>query len=365
MLAGVTVLATVAYFLAGVAFAAPVVTGNGTFTYTQGDPALNIGAGLNIAGGTTYAGEFIQFAVDTPTLNETLSFISVVTASVATGVVSIVGSDVYLGNGTTADVVGSIDATDDGAAGRPLRVNFVDALESVVVNPGFENGLTGWTVMDQVIDLGVTNIASCPSIDTSTYPAPVTNSDNNPPSLGGIRSTTAATSNSPTEGTHAARIHVSDVVTLNAFDVVHGPAIFSSPFNAAAGDLIGFDWLGIEGFDDYHVFGYLIDSGCIQTEVLDATGAGSSGWATRATAIPTTGTYRIVFVNGTFNQFGGNGAGASLIVDNVRLKDSTINDAVVQALGRKLQYANSSFSAATTRTVDVTAQSALAGTGFA
>ncbi|MEO5842659.1 MAG: hypothetical protein ABIQ73_12735, partial [Acidimicrobiales bacterium] len=42
-----------------------------------------------------------------------------------------------------------------------------------------------------------------------------------------------------------------------------------------------------------------------------------------------------------------------------------INDAVVQALGRKLQYANSSFSAATTRTVDVTAQSALAGTGFA
>lgn len=45
-------------------------------------------------------------------------------ASTEAGVVSVVGSTVYLGNGTDAEAVGSVDETRDGTDGNPLRVNF-------------------------------------------------------------------------------------------------------------------------------------------------------------------------------------------------------------------------------------------------
>ncbi|HUP72925.1 MAG TPA: hypothetical protein VM282_07740, partial [Acidimicrobiales bacterium] len=220
----------------------------------------------------------------------------------------------------------------------------------------------GWTVMNQRIDLGTDNIAGCATIDTSTYPGLSTNDDNNAPLLPGTRSTNAVTTGSPTEGTHVAQLGSTGIVTLEDFDVVHGPAIFSSEFDAAMGDKISFDWVGIEGDYHYHVFGYILDSGCNTTEVLDATGAGTTSWSTSETTIPVTGTYRIVFVSGTFDQNGGQSAGASLLVDNIRVYRSTVTDDVVQQIARKLQYFNSSFAAATTRTVDITAQSALAGT---
>ncbi|TML17958.1 MAG: hypothetical protein E6G39_03920, partial [Actinobacteria bacterium] len=284
-------------------------------------------------------------------------------ATTTNGVVSIVGNVVYVGNGSTADVAGSIDATDDGAGGRALRVNFSNDF----TNPGFEDGLTGWTVLNQRIDLGVTAIDGCATIDTSTYPAPVTNQDNNAPATLGTLSTTAATTGSPTEGTHAADIRSAAMFTLAGFDVVHGPAIVSSDFDAAAGDKIYFDWRGVAGIDNYHVFGYVIDSGCNQLEVLDATGAGTSIWTTKETTIPTTGTYRFVFVSGTFDSTGGSGggaAGAALLIDNVRVFGTTATDDIAQQVARKLHYSNASFDAAAARTVGVVAQSALSGTGF-
>ena len=138
----VAILALVALLVSSVASADPVISGEGTFTYHQGDPAIGIGTGITLAGGSSYGGQFIQFAVDASNINETLSLASVGSPDTTSGAVSVVGSTVYLGNGSSADVIGTIDATDDGAAGRTLRVNFADEF----VNPSFEDGLTGWTV---------------------------------------------------------------------------------------------------------------------------------------------------------------------------------------------------------------------------
>jgi hypothetical protein len=347
--------------LSGVAHGAPSISGAGTFSYEQGDPPLHIGAGLVVSGGSGYGGQFVEFEVGGSTASESLTLATATSADTTAGVVSVVGNAVHLGNGTTSDIVATIDATDDGDAGRALRVNFADEF----VDAGFEDGLTGWTTADQRVDLGVTSIAGCTTVDTSTYPAPVTNEDNNAPSLAGTRSVVAVTSGSAPEGTHVAQVQVENMVTSASFDVVHGPAVYSSPFEADAGDKVAFDWRGIEGDDDYHVFGYLIDSGCNQTEVLDATGAGTSAWTTNETTIGVAGTYRIVFVTGTYNQFGGQGAGATLLVDNLRIDGTVATDDVVQQIARKLHYENTSFSAEATRTVTMTAQSALAGTGFA
>lgn len=162
----------------------------------------------------------------------------------------------------------------------------------------------------------------------------------------------------------ALRLVSSGMTTLQGFDVVHGPAVYSSPFEAAAGDSIYFDWRAYAGADDYHVFGYLIDSHGNQLEVLDASGAGTTAWTTKETVIPASGTYRFVFVSGTFDASGGRAAGASLVIDNVRVFGTKAVDAVVQQIARRLQYANSSDVPPATRTITVSATSTQ-GTGSA
>ncbi|NKX52000.1 hypothetical protein HER39_15785, partial [Arthrobacter deserti] len=71
------------------------------------------------------------------------------------GVVSVVEGSVYLGNGATAVIIGSVDPDFDGRNGRKLRINFT----SPFVNPSFEDGELGWTLMEQWINLGETVIA--------------------------------------------------------------------------------------------------------------------------------------------------------------------------------------------------------------
>ncbi len=40
----------------------------------------------------------------------------------------------YLGNGTTADVIGSIDATNNSTGGQPLRVDFSSSFTNVLLS---------------------------------------------------------------------------------------------------------------------------------------------------------------------------------------------------------------------------------------
>ncbi|MGV8965609.1 MAG: fibronectin type III domain-containing protein [Cellulomonas sp.] len=334
--------------------------GGGTGSYTeQASPTL-IGQDVTVTGGGSFAGQFLDFAVSGAASSEALSLQMVGSPVTTNGVVSVVGGSVYLGNGTTADIIGSINGTNDGQAGRALRVDFTSAF----VNAGFEaNSLTGWTAINQQIDLGVTAIAGSTTVDTSTYPGTVTNQDNNvPQSLGSL--TSVIQSSIVSDGSYALQLESSGMTTLVGCDVVHGPAVYSSPFEAAAGDSIFFDWRAYAGDDNYHVFGYLLDQSGNQLEVLDSTGAGTTAWSTKETVIPSSGTYRFVFVSGTFDASCGKAAGASLVIDNVRVYGTKAVDVVVQQIARLLTYANSSDNPPATRTVSVTAQSTF-GSGSA
>ncbi len=336
------------------------VVGGGSASYTEQAAPTPIGADVTVSGGGSFAGESIGFAVDGATSSESLSLQSVGSPVVTDGVVSVSGGSVYLGNGASADIIGSVDATADGQAGRALRVNFTSAF----VNAGFESAaLTGWTALNQQIDLGVTSIAGSVTQDTSTYPGPVPNQDNNVPEWLGDLSTTIQSS-IVSDGSYALQLTSSGMTTYQGYDVVHGPAVYSSPFQAAAGDSIYFDWRAYAGDDDYHVFGYLLDQAGNQVEVLDSTGAGTTDWTTKETVIPSSGTYRFVFVAGTFDASGGTAAGASLVIDNVRVYGTKAVDVVVQQIARLLTYASSSDNPPATRTVAVTAQS-LNGSGTA
>ena len=113
----------------------------------------------------------------------------------------------------------------------------------------------------------------------------------------------------------------SDVeVNLNARGyVVHGPAIVSDEFTAKTIDDLSFKYAASEESDDFKVFGYLLNTeDCTQTEVLDASGE-SQLWETVTVAIPANGTYRFVFVSGTYDQNWGTAAGAVMFLDDVTL----------------------------------------------
>lgn len=389
LISGVAAIVAAVVAIGGPATAAPTVGGAGSFEYDESSPAVNIGAGITIAGGGDYGGTYIEFAVEDATSTEVLSFPTSGTPSSASGAVSVVGSSVYLGNGTGADVIGRVDPVLDGTAGKALRVHFdVD-----FANPSFESGdLTGWTALNQQINLGVTQIAGCTTADTVAYPTAFFDGDplpaRQPTDLtgttyssgfspvnddyiaqvsGALSSTIESTQAS--SGELSARLQLSGLLTTSGFDVVHGPAIFSSPFMASAGDVVQFDWRAFSGEDAHSVFGYMVNTiSCVQTEILDSTAStfafgASTPWSTASAVVPVTGTYRFVFVAGTFDLNGGRGAGASLFVDNVRVHGPRATDAVVQDLARLLHYRNTSFSAPATRSVTVVAEGGSAGAG--
>ncbi|MDX2026525.1 hypothetical protein [Microcella sp.] len=99
--------------------------------------------------------------------------------------------------------------------------------------------------------------------------------------------------------------------------VAHGPAVYSDPFTVDAGRQISLDWKAVDESDDFHVFGYLLNTAtCAQTEVIDATGE-SQDWTTIQVEIPAAGTYRFVFVSGSYDYSWGGAAGAYMYIDNI------------------------------------------------
>lgn len=354
-----SVLVLMALPISPAAAAATNVTAGATYSYTEQQGTIGVGSGITITNGTSYDGEYIDFAVSASDTHDVLSLSTVGTASTSAGVVSIVGNTVYLGNGSIAEPVGSVDPTFNGQNGQKLRVNFTTAF----TNPGFEDGGTlGWTALQQQINLGSTNIAGFTANDTSTYPGTAPNQDNNTPS-NATYTVGSVTSGQPTQGTYALQLQ-SNMTTAQGCDVVHGPAVYSSEFQAATGDKIYFDWRAFSGSDAYAVFGYIVDRNGTQTEVLDtyATSSSNTNWATKETVIPTGGYYRFVFVAGTFDATCGQAAGASLLIDNVKVFGSKASDDVAQQVARKLQYANTSDNPAAQRTISVTAKSTSNGT---
>jgi len=116
------------------------------------------------------------------------------------------------------------------------------------------------------------------------------------------------------------------------------------------------------GSDAYDVYAYLlnVDTGAT-VEILNDTGAtpgATTNWQSESVTITDEGTYRFVFVGGTFDATGGRAAGAQLFVDNIvatttittydfTLATNTL-DAVDQTIGTLLGH-RAEFGAAMNR----------------
>lgn len=99
--------------------------------------------------------------------------------------------------------------------------------------------------------------------------------------------------------------------------IAHGPVLYSDEFESGPGRQVSLDWAASGASDDYHVFAYLLNvDTCEQTEIIDETGE-ARAWETTSVAIEESGTYRFVFVGGSYDENWGGGTGAVLFVDNI------------------------------------------------
>ena len=328
----------------------PSITNLNNMTYIEQSPATVIDSNISITNGGSYDGKYIEFSISSAKSTESLTLTNAANVN-ASGAISFIGSSVYLGNGTSRDIIGSIDSTYNGLNGQNLRINFVSAF----TNPSFETGnITGWTSMNQMINLGVTSIAGFVSQDTSTY-SDNANSGGNDDDVPSATYNTTVSNTTTSSGSYSLQL-TSSMTTANGYDVVHGPAVYSDVFEASAGDVIYFDWRAYAGGDDFDAFGYIVNTTTgAQIEVLDATGGSNTDWTTKATTISTAGTYRFVFVNGTYDASGGKAAGGTLYIDNVRVFGSKVNDSVVSTISSQIAYSNTSDNPDATRTYTVTA----------
>ena len=124
------------------------------------------------------------------------------------------------------------------------------------------------------------------------------------------------------------------------------------------GDAVSFDWLAQGGADDYDVYAYLLNVDTGETvEILNDTGT-TTTWQSESLTIADEGTYKFVFVGGTYDASGGLAAGAQLFVDNIvatttittydfTLATNTL-DAVDQTIGTLLGH-RAEFGAAINR----------------
>lgn len=319
---------------------APLITGFAPASFAEGDAPATIGQGLSFSGGSNFAGGFLRFDLNGGGADDqlTLNNASDVNAS---GAISVDGAGlVYLGNGSTRDQIGAIDAVENGQDGAALKINLGVSTDAVV-NPSFENNASGWTIVTDRVELGVT------MINGKLSPVDTTNPNNATGDTGPVTNWSYSSEFSTAEHTAGgSSLRLYNGGTTQPHGVVHGPYAYSDTFAATIGDVFLFDWKAAAGSDAYDAFGYLLNVDTGQTWTLvDETGASSNGqkpWTTEAVVIPEAGNFSFVFVAGTFDFNGGTAAGGSLYVDNIRTMSSTVNDTVLSAIASQVTFENTS-----------------------
>ena len=322
-----------------------------------------------IAGGDKYEGGWIEFSLSTSNATDYLRFTDDGTASTVNGQVSIVNSVLYVGNGTGAAILGNIDSSKNGLAGNSLRVNISNKFQ----NGDFETNdgssqFGNWQIQSGPIYFGTTKIGGFNTPTDTTPPAVGKSvSDQNIPSQAGSYS---AAVNDDGGGEYSVKLTSGSptaIIAKSGYDIVRGPALYSdNTVFLRSGDKVSFDWKASGGMDAFDVFGYIVnvDNNNFVT-ILDDTGNNSSrkntSWATETVTVTTEGSYKFVFVAGTYDFSGGKWAGAQLFVDNVTVTESivppTVSDAMVQAIAQRVKYESTSEDPASSKTLTVKATS--------
>lgn len=251
-----------------------------------------------------------------------LTLTSSASADTTLGALSVVGNTVYRGLGATAQAFGVIDSVKNGQAGQALRINYL----APFVNGNFESGtignsnVPGWSLYPQRVKLdGIDTIAGYPT-PIDNRPESVSYSEYSNPYTAGLSSA------SVTPGSTKSMMLKSNGLTVDAFGVSHGPYIVSEALYVPAGESVSFKWRATGDDDAFDVYAYLLNTETgAKVPLLNRTGTSlndATSWTTATTNIGTGGTYKFVFVAGSYDASGGRLTGATLFIDDVQVSGS-------------------------------------------
>ena len=328
--------------------------------YSDTDGAVRFDDEATVVSSSTYNGGSLEVALTNN--GEASDDFNLVSGDGSVGSVTISNGEItYIDAVHGAIVVGEVDTTYDGQDGQALKINFRDDASipgtSNVLNGDFSDGLNNWEVYRGRVDFGSTfTTANGITVPTPTDAEMAIPANGNGPgnddgalSSGDIaNSTTAAVSNGQLV------LNTGSIQSVDGYAIAHGPAVVSDAFAADAGDVFKFDYSASANSDDFHVAGYLVNTADNSiTMALNDTGRTASG--TASVSVSASGTYRFVFVNGTYDASGGRALGAGMTVDNIRSEDPyTITSDVVQEVLRSISYENTTGAQATVKDVKFT-----------
>ena len=272
-------------------------------------------------------------------------------ANISSGTISFVNKQMFLGDGTNANLIGQVDPAFDGSNGV-LRFNYVRGFANFNFDSGLVGNTTidGWAATNARVKLdGSSMLAGYPTLtDTTTA-----NGGLEATALTSSSYSVALSNDTPTGQGLSVKLSSSLGGVVNTptgiGGVVHGPALTSnSSVLLNAGDVISFDWKAAGGGDAYDVAAYLVDTQTGSTELLlDKTGGApgspsfSSAWSTENHTVTKSGNYRFAFVSGSWDATGGRAAGATLYIDNIDIQANSGIDfsaSQIQSIHSKFEF---------------------------
>ena len=272
-------------------------------------------------------------------------------ANISSGTISFVNKQMFLGDGTNANLIGQVDPAFDGSNGV-LRFNYVRGFANFNFDSGLVGNTTidGWAATNARVKLdGSSMLAGYPTLtDTTTA-----NGGLEATALTSSSYSVALSNDTPTGQGLSVKLSSSLSGVVNTptgiGGVVHGPALTSnSSVLLNAGDVISFDWKAAGGGDAYDVAAYLVDTQTGSTELLlDKTGGApgslsfSSAWSTENHTVTKSGNYRFAFVSGSWDATGGRAAGATLYIDNIDIQANSGIDfsaSQIQSIHSKFEF---------------------------
>jgi hypothetical protein len=353
---------------------------------------------LNGAESVNYSDGYIEFSIINASNTQTLGLVRRETPITDQGVISWVGDSLFIGDGGSSRIIGSVNATLNGANGVNLRINFSSSLVNAQFTQGSGSTIPGWTVNNQQVystgdssilsrTQGRQYVSSAPSGSlflitgpSSSYTYLSNRSYNSGATafegvsnIGAIAATTSMTGD-PTftttivndanaTGGRALRLFSNGWVNSNfrqkaQYASAFGPEVFSSPFTAFAGDTLALDWRASGAGDDYEVYGYIQkldanDQPTNERTLLFYGRGGSQPWTTSTGTIPSNGRYRFHFINGSYDFSGGGLLGAEFFIDNIRITGGDINNLIVNQLFNLVTYQDSSVDPVNQTTVNI------------
>ena len=337
--------------------------------YLDGDGAVLFDAAATVVSEEKFNGGSLELTFTSN--GEASDDFTLVAGDGSAGTITLVGNVLaYIDADYGAIEFGEI--VSDGQNGSALRVNFYEDASvpgtSDLANGDFSNGLTNWTTFNNRVDFGLPFTLA----DGSEIPTPNENQmadvpfDQGPgnpdPRVIGNDDVAIdfnrAVPNFTVEVENGAlRLDQNDLYYIEiGYGIVHGPAAVSDEFKSTKGDFLKLDYTANYVWDDYHVAGYLVNTLTDEiTMAISETGTRGSGSV--SVEVPTTGDYRFVFVNGTFDRSGLKGVSAAMTIDNIRSeRPFEINAEILERILRSTSYSSSSNDQANVKDVLVSAR---------